>query len=87
MDFSSFIAGSDFSDGDDLYQPKYFLISSPKTSSLQDFVTAWVCGCARVRLCVCVRVCVCVCVFRKTMFYLQVKYEILEIQREYENLF
>ena len=81
MDFSSFIAGSDFSDGDDLYQPKYFLISSPKTFSLQDIVTACMCGCARAC------VCVCVCVFRKTMFYLQVKYEILEIQREYENLF
>ena len=60
MDFSSFIAGSDFSDGDDLYQPKYFLISSPKTFSLQDFVTACVCGCvcARARVCVCVCVCV-----------------------------
>ena len=52
MDFSSFIAGSDFSDGDDPYQPKYVLISSPKTFSLQDFVTA----------CVCARACVCVCV-------------------------
>ena len=48
--------------------------------------------CVCVCLCVCVFVCVsvcvcCVCVFRKTMFYLQLKYEILEIQREYENLF
>ena len=40
-----------------------------------------VCVCARARA----RVCVCVCVFRKTMFCLQLKYEILEIQREYEH--
>ena len=64
MDFSSFIAGSDFSDGDDLYQPKYFLISSPKSFSLQDFVTACVlrvCVCVCMCMCVCVCVCVCVC--------------------------
>ena len=86
MDFSSFIAGSDFSVGDDPYQPKYFLISSPKTFSLLDFVTACMHACMRACVRVCVCVCVCVCVFRKTMFYLQLEYEILEIQRVCENV-
>ena len=63
MDFFSFIVGSDFSDGDDHYQPKYFLISSPKTFPLQDFVTACMHACMHARARARARVvCVCVCV-------------------------